>query len=199
MGVVTTSGKNLALDALFRATLGTDDVTHVGLYDHDPGINVTGENTDDIVDATAHGLANGNIVVFTAKNGGSNIRLLYPYYVIGSLTNSFQISEVSGGAAVDFGSDLVATTTIRRLVELSGGAPAYARKAIAYNTAVGGSIDDSTNGAVFDVPAGATVDSVGFLSAVTAGVLQAWDDVTPETFAAQGTYTVNDADHDLNV
>src|ERR687895_298236 len=109
MGVITTSGKNLALDALFRATLGADDVTHVGLYDHDAGINVTGETSDDVVDATGHGLSNGNIIVFTAKNGGSNIRLLYPYYVIAAAANTFQISEVSGGSAVDFGSDLVAT------------------------------------------------------------------------------------------
>jgi hypothetical protein len=198
MGVVTTTGKNFMLDALFRNTLGAADVTHVGLFDHDAGINVTGETVDDVIDAVGHPFANGDIIIFTAKNGGSNIRLLYPYYVIADAANTFQIAETSGGAAIDFGSDLIATTTVRRLVEVSGGAPAYTREAIAYSAAAGGAIDDSTNGAVFDVPAGVTVDSVGFFDAAAAGTLQAWDDVTPETFAAQGTYTVTDADHDLN-
>ena len=124
--------------------------------------------------------------------------LLFPYYVVNKTANAFQIALTAGGSAVDFGTDLTATTSYVRLVEISGGSPAYARKAIAYNAAAGGSIDDSTNGAVFDIPAGATVDSIGFFDASTGGTLQAWDDVTSESFAAQGTYTVTDADHDLN-
>lgn len=82
--------------------------------------------------------------------------------------------------------------------EVTGGSPAYARKAIAFNAASAGSMDDSTNGAVFDVPAGTTVTHVGFWSAATTGTFLAYDDVTSETFAAQGTYTVTDADLDLN-
>lgn len=82
--------------------------------------------------------------------------------------------------------------------EVSGGSPAYARVAIAFNAASAGSMDDSTNGAQFNVPAGTTVTHVGFWSASTAGTFLAYDDVTSETFAAQGTYTVTDADLDLN-
>lgn len=78
--------------------------------------------------------------------------------------------------------------------EVSGGSPAYARKAIAFNAPSGGTMDDSTNGAVFDVPAGTTVTHVGFWSAATAGTFLASADVTDETFAAQGTYTLTDAD-----
>lgn len=197
LGVVTQTGKNFMLDALFRNTLGAADVTHVGLYDFDNGRNVTGETVDDNIDDTATPYANGDIVIFTAKTGGSNIVLLKPYYVINKATNLFQISEVAGGSAVDLGSDLTATTTIRRLTEISGGSPAYARKSIAFNAATGGSIDDST-APVFDIPAGATVDGVGFYDAVTVGTLQAFDDLTSESFAGQGTYTLSDSDIDLN-
>lgn len=82
--------------------------------------------------------------------------------------------------------------------EVSGGSPAYARKAIAFNAASGGTMDDSTNGAVFDVPASTTVTHVGFWSASTAGTFLGYADVTDETFSGQGTYTLTDADLDLN-
>lgn len=81
--------------------------------------------------------------------------------------------------------------------ELSGGSPAYARKAITWNAASGGSMDDS-NVPVFDVPPATTVSFVGFWSAVTAGVFYGSADVTDEVFANQGTYTLTDADLDLN-
>jgi hypothetical protein len=80
--------------------------------------------------------------------------------------------------------------------ELSGGSPAYARKAIAWNAASGGAIDDST-APVFDVPAGATVSWISFWN--TAGTVRyAKKNVTDEVFGAQGTYTLTDVDLDLN-
>jgi hypothetical protein len=51
---------------------------------------------------------------------------------------------------------------------------------------------------VFDVPAGATVLYVGFWSLVTGGVWKGAALVTQEDFGAQGTYTLTDADLDLN-
>ena len=81
--------------------------------------------------------------------------------------------------------------------EVSGGSPAYARKAITWNAASGGAID-SSNQPVFDVPAGTTVAYVGFWSASSAGTFYGSADVTDEAFAAQGTYTLTDADLDLN-
>jgi hypothetical protein len=81
--------------------------------------------------------------------------------------------------------------------EISGGSPAYARKAITWNSASGGTMDDS-NAPVFDVAAGKTVKYVGLWSAATSGTFYGSDDVTNETFAAQGTYTLTDMDLDLN-
>lgn len=81
--------------------------------------------------------------------------------------------------------------------EVTGGTPAYARKAVTFEAVAGteaaGSLDVS-NSPVFDVPGGVTVAAVGFWTALTAGTLMADDDVTSEAFASQGTYTISDAD-----
>jgi hypothetical protein len=60
--------------------------------------------------------------------------------------------------------------------ELTGGAPAYARKAAAWGAASGGS-KALTGTAVFDVPAGATVAWVSGWDAVTAGNIRAYSPV----------------------
>jgi hypothetical protein len=73
--------------------------------------------------------------------------------------------------------------------EISGGSPAYARKSITWATASNGS-KAASNQPSFDVPAGKTVAAVGFWSAATGGTMYGDDDVTPETFANQGTYTL---------
>ena len=81
--------------------------------------------------------------------------------------------------------------------EVAGGAPAYARKANAWNAAAAGALDNS-NAPVFDVPGGTTVTHVGFWSAAVGGQLLAYAAVTNESFGEQGTYTLTDADLDLN-
>jgi hypothetical protein len=81
--------------------------------------------------------------------------------------------------------------------EIAGGSPAYARKAITWNPAASGSMDDS-NVPVFDVPASTTVSYVGFWSLATSGVFYGSANVTDEVFTNQGTYALTDADLDLN-
>ncbi len=85
--------------------------------------------------------------------------------------------------------------------EITGGSPAYARKPLTYETAAGTELAggvDVTAQPVFDVPGNVTVSAVGFWTALTAGVLMADTDVTDEVYAAQGTYTLNDADLRIN-
>lgn len=86
--------------------------------------------------------------------------------------------------------------------EVSGGSPSYSRQAIAFEAAAGteqaGSVDVSTQ-PVFNVPGGTTVSHVGFWTASSGGTLLAWAAVTNESFGAQGTYTVTDADLHLNL
>jgi hypothetical protein len=72
--------------------------------------------------------------------------------------------------------------------EVSGGSPAYARKATTWNASSGGSKTAATL-PTFDVPAGTTVAYVGYWSAVTGGTFRGSALVTSETYAGQGTYT----------
>lgn len=78
--------------------------------------------------------------------------------------------------------------------EVTGGT--YARQAISWNSATGGAID-SSNTPVFDIPSGTTVSWLSFWN--TAGTVRyAKKDVTDEAFGSDGTYTLTDADFDLN-
>ena len=79
--------------------------------------------------------------------------------------------------------------------EVTGGSPAYARKAITWAAASAGNLDGSS--VTFDVPAG-TYTHLGYWSAVTAGTFYGGSALsTPETFAAQGQYVLDDADVNL--
>lgn len=72
--------------------------------------------------------------------------------------------------------------------EISGGSPAYARKAWSWGSSSGGVV--SATGAVFDVGSGTTVVGLGMHSAVTAGTYYDKVAITSQVFASQGTYTV---------
>lgn len=81
--------------------------------------------------------------------------------------------------------------------EVTGGSPAYARKAITWNSASSGAID-SSNAPAFDVPGSTTVTHVGFWSAATSGTFYGGTAITNESFGSQGVYNLDDADLDLN-
>jgi hypothetical protein len=72
--------------------------------------------------------------------------------------------------------------------EVTGGLPAYARKACVW-AAVGGTPGERQLNANldFDVPA-TTVAYIGHWSAVSGGTFYGWSQVTAEVFAAQGIY-----------
>lgn len=76
--------------------------------------------------------------------------------------------------------------------EVTGGTPAYARKAITWGAAAAGSVAAS-NAPVFDIPAAATVRRAGFQSALTAGTYYGDAELVDEAYAGQGTYTLTAA------
>jgi hypothetical protein len=196
---ITALGKKIMLDALFRGTTPANFVTHVGLLTKGANRNVTGTAATDIISDTGHTFANGDMVIFSAITGGTGLDVGRVYFVINQAANQYQLSLVPGGAAVNFSADLTATSTLAKYTEITGGSPAYARKAIAYSAAADdGTIDDSTNGALFDVPAAAQVDAVGYYSAITAGSCYGVDGVTQEVFASQGQYNLTDSKIDAN-
>ena len=71
--------------------------------------------------------------------------------------------------------------------EVTGGSPAYARKACTWNAASGGTAALNAD-VVFDVPATTVSWISGWNTAGTERYFK--KDVTDEVFAAQGTYTV---------
>jgi hypothetical protein len=93
------------------------------------------------------------------------------------------------GVAADFASLHTATPNASGSNEVSGGSPAYARKALTWAAASGGSMATS-NTPVFDVPAGTTVAFVGLWSAGSGGTFYGYFDVTDEVFAGQGSYSL---------
>lgn len=192
---LTSAAKHVALDAIARATAPALSVTHVGAFIKGADITgVTSVAATDLFTKTAHGLVAGDVVVFSGLTGGAGLVAGHPYFVIaaGLTANDFAVSLTSGGSSFDHTTNVTAGT-VNKLTEVSGGAPAYARVAIAFAVAANETSDDSTNGAALNVPAGTTVSYVSLHSASTAGTLMAIQSVTPEVFAAQGTYTVTDA------
>ncbi len=81
--------------------------------------------------------------------------------------------------------------------EVSGGSPAYARKAITFAAADEGAMAPNGTLPVFDVPA-CTVAHIGLYSAETDGTQYALIPVDNKVFSAQGTYTVTAGNLDLN-
>lgn len=71
--------------------------------------------------------------------------------------------------------------------EPTGGAPAYARKSLAWSAAANGVV---TATATFDIPAGVTIAGIGVHTAVTAGTYLDGAGITSQAFATQGTLTV---------
>lgn len=71
--------------------------------------------------------------------------------------------------------------------EVSGGAPAYARKAITWGAPSAGVV---TATVTFDVPASTTITFAGVCSASTGSTLLDKGAITSQTFGSQGTYTL---------
>ena len=71
--------------------------------------------------------------------------------------------------------------------ELSGGSPAYARRAVAWTAAADGLIRPTAD-IVYDIPPGGVVAQWRGYSALTAGTDFGGQTLTQETFAGQGTY-----------
>jgi hypothetical protein len=71
--------------------------------------------------------------------------------------------------------------------EVTGGTPAYARKALTWGTAANGAV---TASATFDVPAATTVTYVGVCTASSGATLIDRATVTSQNFATQGTFLI---------
>ena len=75
------------------------------------------------------------------------------------------------------------------LAEISGGSPAYARKAITFDSAAAGAVALAST-YEFNVPAGETIAHVAYYTASSGGTQHTTDAVTNEAYTGQGTYTL---------
>lgn len=75
--------------------------------------------------------------------------------------------------------------------EVTGGSPAYARKAVSFGSGSSGTV--TTSGSVtFDIPASTTVSHFGLWGASTAGTFYGGGALSAsETFGGQGTYALS--------
>lgn len=75
----------------------------------------TGEDADDLVDITAHGLVEGQRIQVHTLTGGSGLVEDSDYFVRGGVdltANTFSIATTRGGAAVSFGSNITVGTLV---------------------------------------------------------------------------------------
>ncbi len=81
-------------------------LTTTGIY----ASGVASTNVFSVLDvnytAVAHGLTNGEMVAFVSIEGGAGLVTFTVYYVISVTTTTFQLSATSGGAAIDFTTDI---------------------------------------------------------------------------------------------
>jgi len=90
------------------------------------------------------------------------------------------------GADAPFGALYTTAPGTTAGTEVTGGSPAYARKALTWGAAANGTV---TATATFDVPAGVTILGAGLHSAATGGTYLDGVAVSQQ-FTAQGTYTL---------
>lgn len=75
--------------------------------------------------------------------------------------------------------------------EISGGTPAYARKAVTWDPATGG-VAAISAGVTFDIPPGTTISHVGLCDSLTGGAFYGGQALSsPETYGGQGSYNLN--------
>jgi hypothetical protein len=72
--------------------------------------SVTGIASTDIITVVGHSFANGDTVAFSSLTGGTGLSANSKYFVVSVSGNTFQLSLTSGGAAINFTTDITAGT-----------------------------------------------------------------------------------------
>lgn len=144
--------------------------------------------------AAAKGFTNGKIVVIRKLTASvTGLVAERAYYVVGSVTNGFELANEEGGAAIKVGTaEVTATTEIFLCSELTGGS--YARVATTWGTPADDVVSDTAAEKV-KVPAGFTVTDAFYHSKSSAGtnkeVMATGKLTEPEPYGSEGTYEVS--------
>lgn len=108
--------------AMIKPILGFDVMGTAGLPSNNgTAFSVLGEADDDTFTAAAHGLQDGDRVIFPALSGGSGLTAAtVAYFVRDATANTFKVSATVGGAAVNFTTDVTVGSTVRRYENILG-------------------------------------------------------------------------------
>lgn len=102
--VANTEKKFVALNAIFSDSnfLAVNCAGSAGysVFWGDSNVSCTFTDSGDLVGAVAHGLVNGDIVMFNEITTTTGISVNTNYYVVNKNTDDFQVSLTSGGSAI---------------------------------------------------------------------------------------------------
>lgn len=179
---LTAYGKNAALTG---ATKEMDWVNLCTASVHKPEASAAGTKIKLTGGETA-GFTTGAVVAIAKLSGGAGLVEKRIYWVVGATANEFELAVEEAGAAVSFTTELLATTELAILKEISGGT--NKRVKTTWGTAAAGDIE-ATAAIKIAVPASTTVAYAGWWSLETAGKLEAAEKLEhEETFAGAGEY-----------
>ena len=83
-------------------------------------LSATGVAATDLITATGHAFANGNQIGFQSIAGGAGLTAGTTYFVRDVAGNDFKVAATSGGAAIDFTTDITAATIVPVMPEFIG-------------------------------------------------------------------------------
>jgi len=83
-------------------------------------LSATGVAATDLITATGHAFVDGNQIGFQSLTGGAGLTAGTTYFVRDVAGNDFKVAATSGGAAIDFTTDITAATIVPVMPEFIG-------------------------------------------------------------------------------
>lgn len=99
--VASTTARSTTISSISTSNLAVGMIMTGAGSGISSGITVSTDVNSDTVTAINHGLPDGTVVAFSSIGITSGISVWTPYYVINSTANTFQVSLVAGGAAIN--------------------------------------------------------------------------------------------------
>lgn len=205
-------GKNVAINAVGTETAATSKgAKFIGLLERTLEVTAWGQKSTTILEKTAHGLVDNDLVWFTAIGGGAvdaanptttpGIILKRTYYVKKVGVNEIELRYTRGGTTVAKWSTTVTSGTLLKFVEITGGS--YARVATAFSTGTIGVIIDAARKLKVK-GSSQNVDALAWFPKLKESEegssepeIVAALEITRETFAAEGELEVTSTSFDI--
>lgn len=208
---LTGSGKNVGINAVGSAASPTGkNAGFLGALERVLEVTGWGQASTTVLEKTAHGLVDNDLVWFTAITGGAvdaanptttpGIILKRPYYVKKESVDKISLRYTRGGTELAKWNTTVSAGTLLKFTEVAGGE--YVRVATAFSTGVIGVIVDAAR--KLKIKAAQNVDALAWypkLKPSEEGSSEpepvAVTEITRETFGSAGELEVTSTSFDL--